>query len=139
MFPLMSFPLYIKITLCPLRSILSRKFSHLSWHDMFTLTYARDQIIEKEKKKCGCLRAAFLYFQPSKLKSWLMHSLFLNAVSVKATRTMFPPPASLVSWVFLIYMAQTILINYLLTSKSEKLQNIALLKGKTPYNIYSYT
>lgn len=52
---------------------------------------------------------------------------------------MFPPPASLVSWVLLIYMAQTILINYLLTSKSEKLQRIASLKGKTPHNIYSYT
>lgn len=36
-------------------------------------------------------------------------------------------------------MTQTILINYLLTSKSEKLQHIASLKGKTPYNIYSYT
>lgn len=135
----MLFPLYIKITLCPLRSILSHKFSHLSSHDMFTLTYTRDQIIENEEKKCGCLRAAFLYFQPSKLKSWLMYSLFLYAVSVKATCTMFPPPASLVSWVLLIYMAQTILINYLLTSKSEKLQHIASLKGKTPYNIYSYT
>lgn len=124
MFPLMLLPLYIKIKLCPLRAILAHKFSNLSSHDMFTLTYTRDQIIENEKKKCGCLRAAFPYFQLSKLQSWLMHSLFLTAVSVKATRTMVPPPASLVSSVFLIYMAQTMLINYLLMSKCEKSQHI---------------